>query len=361
MKEVEFECSNGLTYARGYFAIKDKMKYFLEEKLIPHLPIKIGIAIEELFYKTSSSVKDIIVRPLQPIPFRIKPEKKFKSYKALIDEFVCFEHTDPDQWIVSKIVCLVGYISKVFVCVASNPEFGKSSVYEVVHGLTDMCPVFKPRSVPGVLNKINGIGNIVFDDVLEAKKEVRNIMEEFSIQVGGGKPVYINGAMKSQNTKNKYNCSNQSITYLYNNADCYKSPEKNYYETFFENNKAINTRFLKLKFDGTLTEKFSKDFNMKQVAEENKMYYITLTKHLAWMQEQREQNKFTRRWIVNTETNLKGRRKHIYDEITLFIDNYCKSQQEMDKFISVLDNSINEYTSMVDSINRERTVFEQWT
>ena len=99
----------------------------------------------------------------------------------------------------------MAFISRLYICIASESEFGKSSVFDVIHYLTDKSPVFKPRSVPGVLNQINGSGNLVFDETHRCKKEVRDIIEEFALQIGGGKALYINGAMQAKNTKARYN------------------------------------------------------------------------------------------------------------------------------------------------------------
>ena len=275
----------------------------------------------------------------------------FKTFREFVDSFIAFVHTHTSQWTLLKVLAITSQISKIFVCIASNPEFGKSSIFDILHGITDKCPVFKPRSVPGVLNKINSVGNIVFDDTLEAKKEVREIMEEFSLQIAGGKAVYLNGAMKSGKTKNRYNCQNQSITYCYNTIDCYENPAKNYFESFFENKKAIDTRFLKLKLNGKLTEDFSKDFDLKKCAETNKMLYVNIAKYLLWLQEEKMSNNLKHNYTVNTLLSLKGRHKNIYTQIADMLGLYCNNQQEFDKYIGVLDQSIIDYREMINDIH----------
>ena len=342
LKEIKFECG---TILRGYFAVKDKQKYWVDENLFDQLPIKPGIEFEEYKYQ-----EDVILRPLKPIKFKISPKEVYEKPIDLLNDFVPFEHSAPAQWTLLKLVALSSYISKVFVCVSSNPEFGKSSVFEFVHGVTNLAPVFKPRSVPGVLNKINSTGAMVFDDVLACDKKVRDIMEEFCLQIGGGKSVYINGAMKSNNTKSKYNCRLQSIVFLYNNLDCYmKNNGKvdRYFEDMFDNNVAIDTRFLKLRFEGRLTEEFEKSFSIEKVAEQNKMFYINFAKHLLWLQEMKSNNGYEWKNTIKNPLKLNNRKQYVYNEILWLADYFAPNQEWFDVIVNTLNECINEYSTMV--------------
>lgn len=328
----------------GYFARKERTKYFIDESLYDKLPIRVKQS-EKLHNK-----EDVITRPVQVSAFKIVPEHTIKA-RQLINDLCPFDHTNPIDWTILKIIALMGFISRIYVCVSTESEFGKTSIFDVIHGLTDKCPVYKPRSVPGVLNKITGDGNIVFDEVHECSKDVKSIMEEFALQVGGGKSIYFNGAMKSGGTKSNYNCTLQSITFLYNNADQYKNPEKNYFDFIFTNNKALDTRFLKFKLKGILTEKFDRRFNIPKEAEENKMYYISIAKELVWLQEQKRKNDYERRFEINFALlDLKGRRKAVMDEITWLLDMYCESQKEYDEYLSRLEAAVLDYALMISGI-----------
>ena len=332
---------------RGYFARKDKRKYWIDEAHLEILPLRIKDT-QELQYK-----EDIILKPINVSTFRINAEHTIPM-KELIDQFCPFTHSNPDAWTLMKMVAITGYIGKTFVCVASEPNFGKTSVFSVLHGITDKCPVFKPRSIPGVLNKINIIGNMVFDEAHEVQKEIRVIMEEFTLCIGGGSTTYINGAMKSHLTKNKYDCSLQSITFLYNNVDCYKQPDKSYFEVIWKNNKAMDDRLLKLQLTGRMTQSFSRDFNIKQQAEDNKTYYINFAKELAYLQEYKKSGAYEKRYTdmkPNPMLNIKGRKLQIWNEILWIIDQYSQSQQEYNKWIKLLEDAVNDYKTMIDLYN----------
>jgi len=242
---------------------------------------------------------------------------------------------------------MMGYIGKTFCGICSLSEFGKSSIYLILDALTKKCPVFQPRSVPGVLAQITNDGNMIFDEVHDAPSEVKSCMENFSLQVAGNSPIYINGAMKSTNTKPKYDVSQQSITFLYNVYSNYKDPEKQFWNYIWSNKKAMESRFLCLKFEGKLMEEFDKDFDVPSVAEENKMFYIKIAKQLLFLKQLKLKNAYSKRFANNYPLDLKGRHKIIYDELLWGIDIYCQNQEEYDKFVALLNASINGYQSMI--------------
>ena len=273
--------------------------------------------------------------------------QKWNSCKEFIDELLPFAHSMPEQWTLHKVMAVMGYVGKTFIGDCSKSEFGKSSIFEVLHSLTKKSPVFQPRSVPGVLAQITGDGNMVFDEVGNTNSETRRCMENFTLQAGGNKPIYINGALQSKNTKGKYDIGEQSITFLYNTLDQYKT-EDEFFENMFDNNKAIDSRLLKLKFDGILLEQFDKDFNMVVEAEKNKMFYIDIAKHLLYLKNLKRSNGYARRFGKHLMVpKLNGRKKRIYDELTWMIDMYSTDEIEFKKLIATLNECINSYQTMV--------------
>jgi len=363
VKSLVFETRDGeeLSPMRGYFAIKEvdgtRNKYFINEEFYDKLPLRANDC-EELYFKDSARSKSIVLRPLNPTPFKITAKKIWDSDKEFIDMLLPFEHSNPNHWTLHKIVAVMGYVGKVFIGDCSKSEFGKSSIFEVLHSLTKKSPVFQPRSVPGVLAQITGDGNMVFDEVGNTNAETKRCMENFTLQVGGNKPMYLNGALQAKNTKSKYDVAQQSITFLYNTLDQYKT-EDEFFESMFDNNKAIDSRLLKLKFEGILKEQFDKDFDMLKSAEDNRMFYIDIAKHLLWMKEEKLTNAYTRRYKTDSMPKLNGRKKMIYDEITWLIDRYAEDQQEYVKFICLLNECINSYQEMIGHTSIEQITVEE--
>jgi hypothetical protein len=344
LKEIAFE---GYNPKQGYFAVKDKKKYFIDKSILKELPIRVRDT-EEMLYK-----EDVVFIPTNPVRFRIVPELKM-DMRQMIDYFCPFTHTQEQQWLLMKIIAIASMIGKTFVCVATEPAFGKSSIFNVVHSLTDKVPVFKPRSIPGVLSKITGDGNMVFDEIQECKKDVKDIIEDVALQVAGNQPEYINGALKSKNTKSRYDCSLQSITFLYNDVSCYKNPQKSYFEYIFTNNKAMDDRFLKLRMNGILTEKFDRRFNVVKTAEDCRVKYIDFVKSLEYYKDIKLRNDYTVKFRPTTYLlDLKGRKRTIFNEIVWVIDQYCTSQEEFDSLYKALEFTVIRYKEMVNEIENE--------
>lgn len=334
---------------RGYFVMKDvdgkKVKYFIEEDDYKKLPIRV-IKSDEIFFKESARCKSIVVYPTRTDTFRITPFQCWDSNHIFINELAPFQHSEPDYWTLNKIVAIMGYVGKTFCGVCSAPEFGKSSIYLILDALTKKCPVFQPRSTPGVLAQITSDGNMVFDDIHAVLNDVRKQIENFAFHVASNAPVYINGAIKSQNTKPKYDVAHQSISFLYNIYSNYSDSDKQFWDNLWDGKDAIISRFLRMKFKGKLEEQFTKDFDIPKTADDNKMFYINMAKHLLYLKQLKLNNTYQRRFKGNN-LSLEGRHKTIYDEITWGIDLYSDSQETYDRIIGVLNDSISDYKIMI--------------
>lgn len=348
---------------QGYFARKNRQLYIFDEAhvgksedgkgmLEDFLPVKPGEEFQEFEWEDNK-----VLRPLAPVPVRIRPEPDV-DFRVFIDDFLPFEHTNPVAWKLLKIIAVASFASKTFVCISTNPNFGKSSSFDVIHYLTDKCPVFKPRSVPGVLNKITGNGNMVFDETHNCEKSTRDIIEEFALQLGGGKTKYINGALKSHTTQEEYDAIMQSITFLYNRVQDYKNPEKDFFEVMFSNNAAIDDRFLKVKFEGRMTEDFTGAIDVVGVAEEHKRTYISYAKQIFGLQEIVLNNLYTRRFKQPESLSIKlsNRQAGILRKITYFVDMYAQSQSEYDALYSELVHAVQAYADMVANLSGEKTI-----
>ncbi len=352
VQALTFEDSEGSETdpLKGYLALKQvghkKVKYFLEEEFFDELPIRVNDT-EELYLKDSKTKKSVVLRAINPIPFRIKPEQTFTDVHNFIDELAPFEHSSPENWTLLKLCAVMGFVGKTFLGISSLSEFGKSGIFTLLHGITQKSIVFQPRSDAGILIQINENGNMVFDEVHECDTKTKKVMENFTLQVTANIPVYFNGAVRAKYLKQKYNVRDQSINYLYNIYSYYKNPEKEFFDNIFSNNKAIDSRILKLKFDGVLTEKFDKNFDIVETAEENKLYYMKVAKMLLWLKQLKQSNKYARRYDYQSDINLRERHRLIYKELTWLIDRYAENYEEYVVYVSVLDKCINDYKEMV--------------
>ena len=344
----EDESGNQLEPLRGYLAAKEIDEkictYFIEEHIFAGMPIRIN-NYEELYLKENSTKKLVIFRPINPSPFKIRSEKGFATDKEMIDSFADFKNSNPDMWTLAKMIAIMGYVGKTFTGLCSPSEFGKSSLFRLIHGLTGKSVVYKPRTPAGALLQLNEDGNVIFEETQKAEPKTIAIIEDLAQMIGDGSPEYINGAVKARYLKQKYNSTNQSLTFLYNIITNYPDP-KSFFENIWENPVGLDTKFLKLKLEGEMFEKFDKDFDIRSCAEENKILYMKYAKHWLWLKEIKAKNAYIRRYNYSSSIKFNNRRESIYNEITWMIDRYCVSNEEYQNFINLLDYCILEYKKM---------------
>src|SRR3990167_291311 len=352
VKVYQFEDKDGSPLNetfRGYMAVKEvdghKRKYFLDEDAYHELPIRINDS-RELFFKDSGKSRSVILQVTLYKAFKVIPEAGWSDQSLFLQEFAPFEHSRPDNWELLKIMAIMGYAGKTFLCICGPSELGKSSIFRAIHGLTSKSIVFRPRSAAGMLLQMNEDGNMVFDEIHKTTKETLDITEEVAQMVGDGSPNYINGAIKAKYLKQIYRTSDQSLTFLFNLYSYYKKPEEEFFENIWKNPVALGTKFLKVKLEGELTEKFDKLFDVMQVAEANRMTYMKFAKHLMWIKAVKKNNTYKRRFAAQG-LDLKGRHTILYDEICWGIDFFSRDQTQYSDRVAVFNKSINDYREML--------------
>lgn len=363
-KSITFmdEEKNELEPMKGYFAIKDydgkKIKYFLDEPLFNLLPIKINHS-ETLLYKDNSRVDSIVTHPVNLedekgnikkdgiTPFRIRPERMFPDMHKFIDNIAPFEHSNIPFFTLNKVNAIMGYVGKTMTCICGPSDFGKTSMYEILHSITQKCPVFQPRSVPGVLAQITEDGNMTIDEMQKAEAEIIRLIENFTMQLGDGRPIYHNGALKSAITRNNYRIAEQSLSFTYNTWDYYMDPDTQFFDNIWANKTGMDSRLVKFKVEGHLLEKFDKEFDIVAEAQKNKMMYMNIAKQLLWLKQIRLSNGYKRKYEVPFIIKLNERKRSTLSEITWLLDMYCDSKKEYEDYIGLIEKSMLNYAQMV--------------
>lgn len=335
---------------QGYFAKKNKILYLLDKEVVigteengykTELPIR----IKE--YKEDVAEKKVYYLVTEYKSFRITPVKTME-FKALIDTIAPFNHTNKEDFILYKILCLSAYCSRTFTRISTNPGFGKDSIKGILNALTDKVKIIKPRSIPGVLKELTTDGELVLNESSGMKKEIRDLIQEIILQLADGSVTYINGAVKSQmhNTKDKYDVHKLSITAMFNRKEDY-SQEDEFFDNQFANNTAIKDRLLPIKLSGCLIEQFQNDFDYQKLMEENTTKLAEIIKNIEywkynWQQEQKPYS--------NPRHNIKGRHKQTLEILFSFINLYSKDQEEHNKICQQLLNRIQDYKDMTEGI-----------
>jgi len=341
--------SDGITSVSGWLLKKDKILYLLDKDDINKLPIRINEKqIQEIILKNNKHVQILH----EPISFKITPNKIF-TFRTLIDSMCPFKHSQPDNYTLYKIIMVGAWLDRYYVRLCTESEFGKDSFSTPMQSLLqDYRVVSEPRTVPAILREITRDGVIVFNEACgNLKKDVKDVMEGFMLNVAADDPIYKNGAKASaaHGTKDVYDISGESVVAIYNNLQQYKEVKK-YFDYQFNNNDAIQSRLLPLKANGVLLEDFSIELDFADLAEKNQTYYANVLKSLSWYKQNHfaEYSQNTHFKPISTDF-LSNRHKNTFNKIMAKIALYCENQEEYDKFVNLLITWNKDYYRMLNN------------
>lgn len=342
----EIQVITGL--AQGYFAKKNKLLYMIDRETLKALPIRIKGYTEEI------DGKKVFYLVNQATSFKITPVKT-KSFRELIDNFATFEHTNPEDFKLFKIISMASYCSRTFTRISTHPGFGKDSIKGILQHLTDKVRVIDPRTPSAIMRELTADGEIVINEVCGKKAEIKDLIQDIILNLGAGSVTYTNGALQSAShkTKDKYDVNKLSITAMYNTLEDYDNKD-NFFDYQFKNNNAVNDRLLPIRLNGILTQRFDLDFDYHKLMEENKLVLQDLVKNIEY-------------WKVNWQqelhpyfpphTTIQGRHKQTVDILFSFINLYSKDQEEHVNLCKLLLTRIEDYYKMLrnERISHENT------
>jgi hypothetical protein len=303
---------------REYFYpfVKNNQRFLLKSDSLYLLPVKIEetqkVAIEKKGY--------YIITKFSPRGFGAS--KTFDSFKHFVDSFCDYTHTNDKDFIIWKIIAIMSYISRLNVRVATNPAFGKDSVFKVLNAfLGDIGIVHNPTIAKLEWLLPNRV--IVTNEVGGIKSTDKYYLEQFYLTCGDFSNQYEKRSRAIlKGSHDKYDIHKLSNIVCYNRLEDYPlSSQDKYYDMVF--NKAVRERFLPLKLNGKITEKFSLIKNPEILVKENKKVYKEVIKYLKYLQDHFEDEvkdykkynfEFKDRMLRNWETICTGLNMYASDE-----------------------------------------------
>lgn len=252
-----------------WYLEENRVKYLLGQDAISNLPIKVEQS--DLHEKHYRGKVFYFINQYKSMKF--KPEKKM-SFKELVDCIAPFDHSNPVDFTLLKIIALASYINRINCRIASGSEFGKDSVFTIIQMLRNDVSVYNPSTRASIearlYNKL-----LVLNELTNIKGEQKTLVEEMLLELGGFKPVYEKGSRAStvHNTRETYDVTELSLIILYNVLQYYDSQGsgKKYFDKIFQ--KAVLYRYLPFKFNGKLSlGQFDKNENIECTTDEYNHY-----------------------------------------------------------------------------------------
>lgn len=312
--------------------VKDKKKYLVANRNV-NLPIKIlGEIVKEDYREIYHIVTS--AQPVKPM------SKKIYTFRQLVDEITSSIHNSPDEFKVYGIIALASLIQPLYIRVATESNFGKSSLFMILRLLTKNVSIITPKTLARIEYEL-GNQIVVLNELRNLRTEQIKEVEQFLANVCDRTPEYSKStrASSTYGTKDIYSTFGKSFIVLYN---LYSGGDEKYFDSMFHNN--VLDKVMPLKFNGTLE---LSQFNNATVLEVEaiKEYYLDLIRSIEYYKHNWKEE------VNNYEMpklHLKGRHNLTFNILMKFVDMYCKSQSEFTNYLQLLLKAYNEYYTMLN-------------
>lgn len=253
----------------GFFLEKGRHTYFIQDfedhkkSVLDILPIQVVDKVETDYNK---KVFFFITR-YNSVKI---PETKKLSFKQLIDSIANFEHTNPEHWLLYKIMVVSAWIDRVNYRVIAERGFGKDSVInnvkDLVGSTANIYGATYPKLEYSLKNKL-----LIFNEMGNLKQEDKHNMQQFLLAIGAFFNKYQKKSRATETTLEEYDISKQSLGIIYNPPMYYIEKGQEFFDTMFTS--AVQNRFIPFYLEGRLDEKFDAQFDVPKVVEQNMQLY----------------------------------------------------------------------------------------
>lgn len=341
----------------GYLFEKDGVKYILPNEtnsgkginIRNTLPIFIS-NLEKVSYR--GNVYWYINKIIKAT---FKAEKKI-GFKELVDTISCLSHSNPIHRKMNFFLGLTSMMDRAYFRIASNPGFGKDSVVDTCGSLFGNAATIENPTI-AKLEYMTMFKWLAISEVVDIKKEDWRVIEQFLLNAGAYKPEITKHSRAKAGVKEILDVSKFSLALLYNDINDYPSRET-YFD--FVTKKAVIDRFPAFRFSGKVTEDFNllKNDDIKKMVAGNMDFYRDLILSFNYY----KNNLFTERHNYNTNKlmNLPHRWHLSVGKLLRIIDLYCDSQEEFDKWVDIVNESILSYASMIGQRKTENVQHALW-
>jgi len=297
-----------------------KTTYFLETEHIDKLPLKIKET------KKDSFRTDVFHLVTKVVSVKI-PSSRETSFRNVVDWLCNFEHDRPLHWTLYKILIIVATIDRINFRVATEAGFGKDSVVNAIIELVNQTANIYGATFAKLEYYL--LNNFLFFNELGGLKDSdKSNMQTFLLETGDFKNKYGKHSRKTADTKEIYDISNTSVGVASNTNEYYTQKNQQPFVSMFT--KAANNRFLPLKFEGVLTQDFSKNFNVNNMVTANKRFYQQLIGTINWYRQNNTKVQAVD-WHYNPTRDFGYgglRRNQTYNTICKYISLYAHSKAE---------------------------------
>jgi hypothetical protein len=263
----------------GFFLKQGRYNYFLqdysdERSVLDDLPIRVTDKIETDYNKSVF----YFITGYDSV--KIPTEKKI-TFRETIDAIANFKHTNPEHWLLYKIITVAGWCDRINYRVIAERGFGKDSainnVQDLVHETANIYGATFAKLEYSLKHKL-----LIFNEMGNLKADEKHNMQQFLLAIGAFFNRYVkrSRATGDGKTKEEYDISKQSLGIIYNPPIYYVEKGQEFFDVMFT--KAVLSRFIPFYVEGRLDEKFDAEFDVRAVISDNIELYRNLISTLRY-------------------------------------------------------------------------------
>lgn len=350
----EIAIKNKETEENEYFYImkKSKTSYLLPSKFIEDLPIKI-IETKKIPYK--SKAYELITK-FKSVNIK---EEKIYSFKELINNFLPYQHEEPDQYTLWKIIIKTAYDDRINVRCISYPGWGKDSPLSVLKLLFgDVALVNKPNYAK-LKKLLNGAPKILgLNEIENIKPESVREMSKYYEDTGNFAPEWVNDTRATTGTVEEISLANHSSLTFYNFPE---TESEKVFDKLFK--PKVRARILPILLIGGsnttsgMLHKFS--YIEPYITQEEKEEIIKFIRSWRyyenhWLEEYKNKKQYKQ---LHHFDNVRWERS--YTAICKRINLYAEDEKEYNKYENLLFTLINMYEDYVNKYNKNEIKVDQ--
>lgn len=329
---------------------KDKVNYLLPSEKIHELPLKI-VDTEKMSWRSKAYERIFEIKSI-----KINAIKTF-SYREFIDTFLPFKHSRPEEFKVWKIVCDVGYRSRINIRAISYPGWLKDSPLVILSMLRgDVSTVNKPSFAKLKYILAGNTKLLGMNEVQNIKSEEKYPLQKYYEDVGDFKPKFVADTRATHGTMEECSLTNHSSMTFYNFP---KKEDDTLFDDVFD--PKILSRIFPLLLDGgshdetPCKERFGLvEHNVTEEEFEETTEY--LKNHVYFEQNFNKEIEGKKDWKHNVSfKNTRWQRN--FDTICEGIKMYAETEEEYIELVTVLKNMHDNYITYIQG--RKRGQF-QW-
>lgn len=329
----------------GYRLDKDGIKYLLpcKDRSGNEIDLKSVLPIMVTATQKVAHRNEVYLLIKKYASARFTP-KKTMEFREFVDNLSYFEHSKPEHLKLYWFITLAQVFGRANFRISSPASFGKDSVVDIMGNLVGNCAtIVNPTRAKLEYRTMYKL--LAVNEVASIQKAEWDLIEQFLLDAGAFKPRIEKQTRAFGAVGESLDIGQFSLSLLYNDVDHYHNIE-NYLD--FKAHKALLNRFPPFRLHGVYREDFTtaKNENIPRFVKAHFEEYKDLLYNYTYYKQHifdirhgfstaRMRMNMPERWIANIKALLS------------IVDAYCETQEEFDKWIDVIEKSMDDYKEML--------------